>query len=100
MQQKNYPNAINLLKQWLSENRMSKATLSRAIDIPYPMIWLWLNGKRLPSLKYAVIIEIFTNGMVPCSSWYEDPQKPWSKDLHNSTNKTQKHQDDKKDSTT
>ena len=81
MQTKCSVDAIKLLKEWMSENNVSKAGLCRLLKHRWPKVWAWFKKTRRPNLDAAIGIEQLTNGYVFCAAWAKKPlsSKPTSK---------------------
>lgn len=61
----------NKLKQWLKKEGMSIYSFAAMIGIDYFTARRYVANERAPVLVIAIIIEEFTHGQVPCSSWFD-----------------------------
>jgi len=57
--------------KWLTQNEQTPKQIAYFLGISQPMISQLKPGKKLPSLKLARRIEIFSKGDVPMESWIE-----------------------------
>lgn len=61
-----------LLTDWREANNITIYRLAKMMGTGYLSCWFWVKKDRIPTLKYAVIIEEITDGEVPCSAWEEE----------------------------
>lgn len=56
--------------------QLSQIALGKALGMPLSSatrkIWAWENGRGLPSLRWAVRLEVLTHGAIPCGAWLVD----------------------------
>lgn len=52
------------LSNYLEKNKINKKEFCKILEIDYSTLFLWLSGKRTPSLENALNIEEITNRKV------------------------------------
>lgn len=57
------------LRKWRIAKGMSRRALAAELHTSVPSICDWENGKKNPSLRFALAIEKLTGGTVPAISW-------------------------------
>jgi DNA-binding transcriptional regulator YdaS (Cro superfamily) len=66
------------LKEWAQQSRGRQASLASFLRVPAPNVCSWVSGQKLPSVKTAVAIELFTQGQVTRKDLYpNDWQQIW-----------------------
>lgn len=59
------------LRKWIADQEIPQRRVSQAIDCDQSTITLYLQGDRVPALKYAVGIQKLTDGFVQAEHWLQ-----------------------------
>ena len=62
---------VRYFNRWIGQKDLPQKKIAYLLKISSPMISHLRSGKKLPSLKLARRIEIFSKGDVPMESWIE-----------------------------
>lgn len=63
------PAQRTVLDLWLKSNGVSRAAFARMVGCNKKMVDYWCDGKCIPTLPYAFMIEKVTKGGVSASVW-------------------------------
>lgn len=65
------PPAADLLRAWLAERQRTQAWLADVLGVHVSAVWAWTGGRSHPSLELAAVLEGFSGGAVPATSWVD-----------------------------
>lgn len=60
------------LEKWLKTKKLSGADLAEMLEVSQSAVSRWINGSRVPTIKYFQAIEKVTKGAVRPQDWYEN----------------------------
>jgi hypothetical protein len=63
------PKRYTLLHYWLKENSVARTSFARQVGCNACMVNYWADGRCVPSLPYAFMIEKITEGAVSAATW-------------------------------
>jgi transcriptional regulator with XRE-family HTH domain len=67
------------LEHYLKKHNISVVDFSERVGVSPPAVYLWLQGRRIPTRDVMLDITTITKGVVTANDFYYDEKKPWKK---------------------